>query len=249
MKMVRPVKTKRRFYQPRHTIIGVAKHKERQQAIDLRMQGLSYSEILKRVPVAKSSLSLWLHSVGLSKTQHQRITEKKLAGMKRGWETRRRQRVERMKDIHVEALREAKRFLKDPLFVLGTALYWAEGTKQKEWNKSQLISFSNMDPRMHDVFLLWVEKYFHQNRNDLIYQLYIHPSADISHAAKHWKTSLKITPQRFSVYMKPPNTRSPRHNQGAQYHGLMRILIPQSTDLNRRVSGWTDGVLQFLRIT
>jgi len=46
------------------------------KAIELRKKGLSYSEILKCVPVAKSTLSLWLRSVGLSKKQRQRLTDK-----------------------------------------------------------------------------------------------------------------------------------------------------------------------------
>ena len=64
----------------------IEKTQEKQRAITLRKQGLSYNEILKKVPVSKSSLSLWLRSVGLAKEQKQRLTEKKLTSMKRGWE-------------------------------------------------------------------------------------------------------------------------------------------------------------------
>ena len=50
----------------------------KERAIKLRREGLSYSEILQKIPVAKSTLSLWLRSIGLSKKQVQRLTEKKL---------------------------------------------------------------------------------------------------------------------------------------------------------------------------
>jgi intein-encoded DNA endonuclease-like protein len=36
----------------------LAKFKEKEVAIELRKQGYSYSEILKKIPVAKSTLSL-----------------------------------------------------------------------------------------------------------------------------------------------------------------------------------------------
>ena len=36
-------------------------------AIGLRKRGLTYSEIMAKVPVAKSTLSDWLHSVSLAK--------------------------------------------------------------------------------------------------------------------------------------------------------------------------------------
>lgn len=48
----------------------IMKYSEYKIAIELRKRGLSYSEILMQVPVAKSTLSIWLHSVGLSKTQN-----------------------------------------------------------------------------------------------------------------------------------------------------------------------------------
>ena len=50
---------------------------EKSQAIAYRKQGFSYSEILSKVPVAKSTLSEWLKSVGLSKAQKHKLTEKK----------------------------------------------------------------------------------------------------------------------------------------------------------------------------
>jgi hypothetical protein len=50
-----------------------SKRREREQAIAFRQQGLSYSEIRQRVPVAKSSLSVWLRQVGLSEWQRQRL--------------------------------------------------------------------------------------------------------------------------------------------------------------------------------
>ena len=59
----------------------LAKLKEKQKAIKFRRKGLSYSEILKKIPVAKSTLSLWLRTVRLAKRQKQRLTEKRLAAI------------------------------------------------------------------------------------------------------------------------------------------------------------------------
>ena len=52
------------------------KLKLKEKAVKFRKQGLSYSEILKQIPVAKSTLSLWLKSVNLSNKQSQRLAEK-----------------------------------------------------------------------------------------------------------------------------------------------------------------------------
>ncbi len=62
----------------------IAKQKEKNKAIELRKQGLSYREILGQISVAKSSLSLWLKSVKLAQEQKQRLTDKKLASARKG---------------------------------------------------------------------------------------------------------------------------------------------------------------------
>src|SRR3989344_966741 len=123
----------------------IPKIQEKEKAILLRKEGFSYTEILEQVPVAKSSLSLWLQSVGLSKKQKQRLTEKKWEALQRGLEAIRVNKVRRHSAIKKEARREVKEYIKDPFWVLGTALYWAEGSKVKSWG-SPRIAFSNMDP-------------------------------------------------------------------------------------------------------
>jgi hypothetical protein len=71
-----------------------SKYNLKEKAVALRKEGYSYSEILKEVPVAKSTLSIWLHSVGLAKYQKQRLTEKKIAGMRRGAEAQHQKRID-----------------------------------------------------------------------------------------------------------------------------------------------------------
>jgi len=55
----------------------ISKIKEKRKSIELRKKGLSYNEILKVVPVAKSTLSVWLRGVGLAKKYEQKFTEKR----------------------------------------------------------------------------------------------------------------------------------------------------------------------------
>lgn len=57
-------------------VLIISKKDLQQKAIRLRKEGKTYSEILRVVPVAKSSLLLWFKDVGLSTEQVQRITAK-----------------------------------------------------------------------------------------------------------------------------------------------------------------------------
>ena len=135
-----------------HAVLGKAKLKERQLAIDLRTQGLSYNEILKKVPVAKSTLSLWLRSVGLSKQQEQHLTEKRRAAQLRGAEARHRQRLDSTARIMESARKDIFNLTAREKLLIGAMLYWAEGSKQKEGNWGVGIQFGNSDHRISPFF-------------------------------------------------------------------------------------------------
>ena len=101
----------------------IVKLKEKEIAIKLRKKGLSYNEILRKVPVAKSSLSLWLQSVGLSKKQKQRLTKKKIASALRGALSRKNQRLDIVKRISGAAKDEIGKINKRELWLIGATLY------------------------------------------------------------------------------------------------------------------------------
>jgi orotate phosphoribosyltransferase-like protein len=67
------------------------------KAIQLRKEGNSYSEILREISVARSTLSLWLRSVNLSKRQKQNLTLKKLQACWRGGEVKKQNRIKKSK--------------------------------------------------------------------------------------------------------------------------------------------------------
>ncbi len=123
-------------------------------------------------------------------------------------------------------------------------LYWAEGSKQKDWNVSQCMNFSNMDPKTHKVVLAWIQKYMGIRRNALRFDLYIHETADAEVAKEFWSKELGIVTSQIKTYFKRAKITG-RHNIGRTYHGVLRINVPKSTDLNRRIAGWIEGVIEY----
>ena len=222
------------------------REKERIKAIAMRKNGLSYSEILSEVKVAKSTLSLWLRSVSLTKRQVQRLTDKKRAAQERGWRKVHEQRVEKTKLIKEKAWKEVGNFIVDPLWVAGLALYWAEGSKEKDWTKDAKMTFSNMDLNAHQLFIKWVKKYLQVENGSLKYELYIHEKANIESAKKFWMDGFKISHRQLRVYFKKHNPRAKRKNNGDKYRGTARVVIARSTDLNRKIAGWVEGMIKCL---
>src|SRR3989344_2585685 len=112
----------------------IAKIEDKNKAIQLRKQGLSYREILEKIPVAKSSLSLWLKGVTLSDGHTYRITEKRLASARLGALKKKETRITLTKEIKDKARAEIGKLSERELWLIGIALYWAEGSKEKEYN-------------------------------------------------------------------------------------------------------------------
>jgi len=234
------------YYRRLYPLFVLEKLKEKEKALVLRKSGLSYQEILSQVTVAKSTLSLWLRSVGLSRKQKQRLTAKKQQAMARGWEKVRNNRIKKSEKIKNLAREEVSRLIQDPLWLVGTMLYWAEGKKERTWRTGETVAFSNMDCNMHKIFLRWVRKYIQSDKKALIFDLYIHEGADIEHAKIHWSEELQIPSKEIRVYLKKDNSLFYRKNINKEYTGLLCVKIRRSIDLNRKIAGWIQGVIKYL---
>lgn len=135
------------------------KVEERARAITMRRRGKTYNEILAAIPVAKSTLSLWLRSVRLAKPQRQRITARKLAAQQRGALRKREIRIAAAAQIQQRARREVRRILNRERWLIGIALYWAEGSKEKTYRTGSRVQLSNTDPAMIRLFIGWLADY------------------------------------------------------------------------------------------
>lgn len=221
----------------------------KQKAIKLRREGMSYSEILMLVPVAKSTLSIWLRSVGLSKPQQQRLTAKKLDAGKRGGAARKEARINTTAGIVNKAKKQVGVISKRELFLIGAILYWAEGTKEKEAAPGSGIQFTNSDPKMLRIFLLWLRSACKIEEEKIHFQIYLHETNEdrIREVVKYWSKSLMVAEDRLNkIYFKRSKMSTNRKNTGELYFGLVRIKVRESSGLVRSISGWVKGITHSL---
>ncbi len=218
---------------------------DRVEAIRLRQHGATYQDILKHVGVAKSTLWRWFKAEGFVETRPQRLTELKRQAQRRGAIVVRERRVQRTQAIIEQAKREVGTLTERDLFMLGIAFYWAEGSKQKPHNVSASVIFSNSDPRAIKIFLTWLQASCLISLNDVTFEIYLHETADARKAQSFWAEQLNLSLRTFqTIRWKRHAIRSRRKNIGDAYHGLVRVRVHRSANLNRRIAGWIEGICQ-----
>lgn len=222
----------------------------KEKTIKLRKEGKTYSEILKQIPVAKSTLSEWLRDVGLSKRQNQVLTERRIEAGRRGGLARKRQRLENVEKIRLESLNSIKGISKKELWIIGVILYWAEGTKEKDFRPGSGVNFNNSDPRMIKVFVKWLLESCKVSRDRITFEIYIHENSknDVQKAKEYWSKVTGFSMEKFGkVYFKKNKIKTIRRNTGDLYYGLLRVRVIASSTLVRQIAGWTEGIVNKIK--
>lgn len=112
-----------------------------ERARELRLEGKAYSQIAAELGVVKSTLSLWLRDLPYPDWAN-RDRDERCAAARRGCEAARAHRDSRRHLTVAAAAASIESLSARELFVVGVALYWAEGTKDKPYRRSENVTFS-----------------------------------------------------------------------------------------------------------
>lgn len=219
-----------------------ARVQEKAMAIQLRRQGLSYKDILAVVPVAKSSLSLWLKDLPLTKDEKKSLRKRKKANISRGRikaaTANHLNRLEKEKNQIPSIRSEFEQYSAEPLFQLGIGLYWAEGAKS-----SGGVMFINSDEHMIETMLVWFQKYANISRSELRYRLYIHKVFMDGGYEAWWAKKINVPLSRFARTTYKPSNRGVKKQQ--KYKGCLRVEVPKSSVLLFKLKVWTQLVVEY----
>lgn len=212
-----------------------------EKSIELRKLGLSYSEIRRVIPIAKSTLNNWLTLAGLTiSKQHLEIQlRKRLENHQAATEasriTRRKKREENIKVF----IKSNQKFLTQPLFITGVMLYKAEGSKNGS------CSFSNSDHKLIRVFLKFLEKYLLLNiKGDIDYRLYIHQTRkeDLKRIIDFWSQNLEVPSHIIKITWKKNKIIKRRAN--SDYVGQMVVRTRKISYATRKLLAVSDIILE-----
>jgi hypothetical protein len=165
---------------------------ERELARKIRRdEGAPINEIARRVGVAKSSVSCWVRDIELTPAQREALLQRNPAFNRQlsGWT--KMAALRRAEEAYQEDGRQRAR-RKEPGFIAGCMLYWAEGSK-----KRNQLQFSNSDPAMARFFVDFLKQHFELATDDIcitchLYADHLEKQTEIE---RYWIEALGLTPK------------------------------------------------------
>lgn len=221
-----------------------AKDERREQARQLRAEGLSYHQIAAKLGVSKSSISLWVRDLPRTGPLSYEEWQKRTTEAKRAAGAVRRQINEtRREAARAAAAAEIGTLTDRELIIAGAVAYWCEGTKNKPCRRTDRVVFVNSDADLTELFLRFLDA-AGVGRDQLIYQVQIHENADLDAAQQFWLTITRADPPQFRrPSLKRHSPRTVRKTSGKDYHGCLRIEVRRSSALYRRIEGWARAAM------
>lgn len=191
------------------------------EALALRKQGHSFREIHEVLGIAKSTVSVWLRAVPLSKRARTRLIEVGVKGRAKGRVVLAEKRSRKCEEIanHVRSDFAGINLDVNILKLLAAVLYWAEGAKQGGG-----IYFTNSDPVMIRTFMGLMKKGLGTVDKKWYATLHLHEYHDVNTQKQFWSKVTGIAEDRIGIYKKP-HTGTNKH---PGYPGCIQVRYGDS---------------------
>lgn len=208
--------------------ISKMKTELRQKAIDMRIDDeASYSEIKKKLGVAKSTLSYWLRDHPLSS---KRIGELRKIGWEKGEVSREKYRntmrgkKEKIRaSVYKEEKEKFRNLSHETLYVAGLMLYSAEGGKKD----AHRITIANTDVAIILFFIKWVQMFFDIEVGQLRFQLHLYENMNIGNEELFWRKSFLGKVKKDQFYKTQIRTLKAGSftYRGSNNHGTCSVFV------------------------
>lgn len=213
------------------------KLQEKLLAIELRKAGWSYKRIEKRISVSRGTLSVWLRDIELSEKQKKELIATQARGWYKSAKVRQKRRELETTELANLGKKEAGKLMKDPLFICGLSLYWAEGAK----HRGETVKFTNSDEKMIPVMMRWFREICKVPEEKFRVGLHVHNLHIRKDVKSFWSSITGIPENQFhKIYVKKSSLKQRRN---VLYNGTCGIII-HDRKLFRRISGWKLGLLE-----
>jgi hypothetical protein len=169
------------------------------------------------------------------------LYEKLQSGRKKYQAERTKYRLIFEKNIISEGIKEVGMLSKRELFLIGIALYWAEGFKHKDESS---LGLATMDVDMANLYVSWLKECLGVENERLSFRVTanILYSSKINEMEKYWSDNLGV---RIDQFVKPFYQKSKQNRvypNSDKYFGVLRIRVRKSINILRKMRGWMAGM-------
>ncbi len=208
----------------------VMKRETREQARQLRTQGISVIQIAEQLGVSKGSVSVWVRDIELTPSQIENLKKSnhRQAGQLIGAKANQQKALEKRKKWQEFGRIKAREG--NLLHMKGCMLYWAEGAK----NRNSVI-FVNSDPDMMLAFIQFLRQALNVDDDIMKLQIHCHTHDEIEREriGRYWVDLLGL---------KPTNLRNIQTKKGSDtrkniLHNGVCALTVHSTELAMHIYG------------
>ena len=198
---------------------------KRQQAIALRKEGKTYTEIRSLLKLPKSTLSDWLGKFPLTEAQLKILDSnkknRKLGAIEKTIITKKKKRNLRLQETYFQKKKELIPLNKKELYFAGLFLYWGEGNKRLT---SGQVSLNNTDPAVIKFYLFWLRNILRIPVQKIKVYIHLYSDMNINKERTYWSKELKLPLEQF---MNPYIKKSKREeiDQKGYGHGTCGLVV------------------------
>jgi hypothetical protein len=154
---------------------------------------------------------------------------------------KKKERLVRLNYYKLIGIRKINKLSKRELFLVGAALYWAEGGK----NQRKVI-FINSDPKMIILWIKWVKNCLEITKDRLICRVEINEKyiERLDKIENYWSKFTGVPQNQFrKANIKHVKTNKFYENN-LNYYGSLQITVSKGTNLNYEILGYIEGLVK-----
>ena len=181
----------------------MALRKLKEKALEMRKRGLSYSQIRSEVKVSKSTLSLWLRNLPLSRKRISELRDNSAVRIEKCRNTKAIKRQVRLDEVYKKVsgnIGDVKKLTEREIFLCGLFLYWGEGSKTNMYS----VEITNTDPSMIKFALLWFSV-IGINKKDIALRLKVYKDTNHTETIRFWSNLLCLKKKQIKLHTKMSN--------------------------------------------
>lgn len=224
---------------------------DKNQALQLRLRGKSYSEIKSILGIPKSTLAGWFTGLVLSDKVRRRLLQRSRAGAIEALLQRNINQTAAAQTRAAAAQKQSAQTIgkltRRELLLIGTALYWAEGYKRPVVRNGRTrtyhaVSITNSDPLLVSVFVRFLRDCCRVPLQKIKASLRLYKHLNEKELIQFWHRTTGIPLDNFrKTYYGISSASKGQRPYNRLPYGVIQIVVAD-TKLFHTIIGYIEGI-------